>query len=340
MACHQCETPGVTRSLLLRLSHALHRCLGVESDTISITSWDDWSYLSRAACVPQSTTAEGWLTPPTTEPLALWSLAFHAHGEQEAAQELADRLAQLQHPRGFVAVGEHHTTPHWPTALALLAWSVVSEADPSRYADNIHNGIDALLSIEGRKIDPTPDVGHDTQLVGWPWVNGTHSWVEPTALAVLALKAAGYREHPRVREAVRLLRDRQIQGGAWNCGNTLVLGQTQANHVQPTGTALLALADEEDPNRCNESAIRYLQRELHQGTGTSSLCWAWHALAAHDRLPESLENEIAMTTRYVIKKDPSPYKLSLLCLAALGQNSPLITHTCRTADGLVADVAS
>ena len=335
------ENPGVTRSALLHLNQALHRCLGVEHDTISMESWEDWSYLS----VPPSGFAKtnsgtAWLAPPTTEPLALWCLAFHARGEQQAAQVIADRLAGMQGDGGFVTVGEQHTSPRWPTSLVLLAWCVVAETYPHRYADNIRRGVNALLSIEGRKIDPTPDVGHDTQLVGWPWVEGTHSWVEPTALAVLALKAAGHREHPRVREAVRLLRDRQIQGGAWNCGNTLVLGQTQANHVQPTGVALLALADEVDSQQRNESAIRYLLRALHRGTGTTSLCWAWQALAAHDRLPDSLVNEIAMHTRCVLSSDASPYKLALLCLAALDENSPLVTHTRRASDELVAEVSA
>ena len=41
-----------------------------------------------------------------------------------------------------------------------------------------------------------------------PGSSGTHSWVEPTALAVLALRREGLGSHARVQEGVRLLRDR------------------------------------------------------------------------------------------------------------------------------------
>ncbi len=334
------EISRVTRSTPLHIQQAWHRCLGVEAGSIPIHSWADWSYATNAQSTLANATQEtGWLPSPTTEPLAYWCLAFHAHGERQATEAIADRLAVVQQDSGFVTAGEQYAAPRWPTSLAVLAWSVIQDVWPQRYRDNIRLGVDALLSIEGRRIDPTPEIGHDTQLVGWPWVDGTHSWVEPTALAVLALKAAGQHAHPRVREAVRLLRDRQIQGGAWNCGNTLVLGQTQANHVQPTGLALLALVDEEDSQQRNESAIRYLLRSLHRGTGTTSLCWAWHALAAHGRLPASLANEIAVRTRCELGGGASPYKLALLRLAACEAKSPLVTHTRGGTEAFVAEVS-
>ena len=39
-------------------------------------------------------------------------------------------------------------------------------------------------------------LGHDSTLIGWPWVEGTHSWIEPTAWAVLALKSVGTESAP------------------------------------------------------------------------------------------------------------------------------------------------
>ena len=60
--------------------------------------------------------------------------------------------------------------------------------------------------------------------MGWPWVDGTHSWLEPTAWAVLALGRAGRGEHPRVAEGRALIADRAIGSGGWNYGNPSVFG--------------------------------------------------------------------------------------------------------------------
>jgi hypothetical protein len=71
--------------------------------------------------------------------------------------------------------------------------------------------------------------------VGWAYAEGTHSWVEPTAFAVLALKAASREYQAAAREGVAVLIDRQLPGGGLNYGNTFVLGQLIRPHIQPTG---------------------------------------------------------------------------------------------------------
>ena len=93
----------------------------------------------------------------------------------------------------------------------------------------------------------------------WPWVLGTHSWIEPTAFNVLALKAAGRGEHPRTREAVRLLVDRLLPTGGCNYGNTTVLGQQLRPHLAPTGLVLLSLAGEQINDSRIAKSLAYLQ---------------------------------------------------------------------------------
>ena len=119
------------------------------------------------------------------------------------------------------------------------------------------------------------------QLVGWAWAEGTHSWLEPTAFAVLALQAAGQSNHARTREAVRLILDRQLPGGGCNYGNTVVLGQRLRPHVQPTGIALLALAGENDSDVRITKSIAWLRRSIGPETTAASLAWALLGLRAH-----------------------------------------------------------
>jgi hypothetical protein len=133
---------------------------------------------------------------------------------------------------------------------------------------------------------------------------------------VLALKAAGNGDHPRTREAVRLIGDRLLPAGGCNYGNTTVLGQTLLPHVQPTGLAMMALADEKLPVPQVTLSLNFLQRELCQDTTTSSLCYGLLGLAAHDRMPPDRGEWLNRAHNRSISKGASCYKLALLALAA------------------------
>ena len=105
-------------------------------------------------------------------------------------------------------------------------------------------------------------VGHDPTLIGWPWVAETHSWLEPTALAILALCREGLGDHPRVRQGVSLILDRAIPSGGWNYGNRAVFGRTLRPQPGPTGLALLALAARGESTPAVPAAIDYLHWTL------------------------------------------------------------------------------
>jgi hypothetical protein len=159
-------------------------------------------------------------------------------------------------------------------------------------------------------------VGHDTRLRGWPWVETTHSWVEPTAINVLALKTAGLADSPRVREGVQLLLDRMLPDGGWNQGNTVVLGNLLRPHIQPTGLALAALHGEEKAATHVDKSIAYLQDVVSARTATASLCYAVLGAAAHGIRIKDGEEYLVAATRRTLRRDSSPYKLALLYLAA------------------------
>ncbi len=99
--------------------------------------------------------------------------------------------------------------------------------------------VEAILAIEGTRSETAGDF--DGQLVGWPWVPATFSWVEPTAWALASLQAAGLRDHARVVEGLALLADRQCADGGWNAGNPSMLGQQLPGYLYLTGIVCLAL---------------------------------------------------------------------------------------------------
>ncbi|MHC4092530.1 MAG: prenyltransferase/squalene oxidase repeat-containing protein [Planctomycetota bacterium] len=170
-----------------------------------------------------------------------WALlALHAGGRltDSAAASAAGFLRGVQDTHGGLHAGTLNEEANWCTALAVFALGVVRPEEPV-----LRWGLDWLLEFEGyhwpRRRKEV--VAHDTALRGWPWVTGCHSWDEPTCYAIYALKTAGLGEHPRVREAVRMIRDRSLPSGGWNYGNTRVLGQELRAFPSTTGMALIAL---------------------------------------------------------------------------------------------------
>ena len=154
---------------------------------------------------------------------------------------------------------------------------------PRRLGDPPHPGLDDVLrrpaldgprglhgpAGAGRSLAPRPGgdpdpppgapertVGHDTTLIGWPWVADTHSWLEPTAMTILALCRDGRADHPRVRAGLRLIRDRAIAAGGWNYGNNIAFGRDLRPQPAPTGLALLALARVDQRTGIVERALR------------------------------------------------------------------------------------
>ena len=55
----------------------------------------------------------------------------------------------------------------------------------------LRRAVDWALREQGTTQEHRPTIGHDTTLVGWSWAANTHSWLEPTAMFVMALKAVG-----------------------------------------------------------------------------------------------------------------------------------------------------
>lgn len=190
-----------------------------------------------------------------TESTALATLALSATGDgADAAAAGRDWLERRQLASGAWPLGDDVPDPNWSTSLAVLALSRFAP-DSERIASAARwllrqrgrgtpwwGKIYFWLFPERRAVELDPD------LIGWPWVADTFSWVEPTSYALLALRRLGGAVEPartaeRVDEARRMLVDRACPEGGWNYGNTRVLGEELWPYPDTTALALLALAD-------------------------------------------------------------------------------------------------
>jgi hypothetical protein len=252
---------------------------------------------------------------PASEPTALAALALAAHGRADVAARAADWLARIQAADGSVGVREDQT-PGWPTSLAVLAWLATNES-ASRQT-RIDRGIAWILEEHGETMPQPSEFGHNTEIAGWSYADGTSCWLEPTALHVAALKSADRSSHVRTRDGVRLLKDRLLESGGCNYGNTVVLGQTLRPHVQPTGIALIALYGEKDASGRIGRSIEWLRQAIGPQTTTASLAWALLGLSTHGVAMPRSADWLAAAHGRTVEQGNSPHKLALLALAAKG----------------------
>lgn len=248
-----------------------------------------------------------------TDSTAWGILAFRACGGSEELLERSRRLLMReQRPDGRICVSNNHPASYWPTPLAILAWQ---DSPPNHEAQQ--RAIRFLLETTGFHFPRESDAqsAHDSQLRGWPWIDETHSWVEPTAMTMMALSVTGHGHHDRVKEAVRMLLDRQLPHGGWNYGNTLVFGKELHPMPESTGAALAGLSGVVDRNEVLPS-LQYLQDQVPRLQTPISLGWSLLGLAAWKLSPPNanalVERCLANQERY------GEYETSALCLLVLG----------------------
>jgi hypothetical protein len=201
----------------------------------------------------------------------------------------------------------------WPTPIVLLALRGRAEA-----AAAVRAGFDWLLEQRGQSmgwwerlrqlVTGSNPVELDTTLDGWPWVPGTFAWIEPTAWALVALKATWPTHAPRaVRRRIRageaMILDRECPAGGWNYGNKRVLDQDAAPYPDTTALALLALLGRRDA--AIERGIGSLLRQLDDRASTLALslgtvclrAWGRDVTAPEGRLVSHLQAAAPEETR-------------------------------------------
>jgi hypothetical protein len=121
--------------------------------------------------------------------------------------------------------------------------------------------VDGVTCARGIRLAESTVNRQDDALQGWPWIDSTFSWVEPTCWALLALNAAAAIfpvVETRINEGERLLIDRCCDGGGWNYGNSNMLGHTLRPYVPTTALALLAMKERKG-EACVERSLAFLK---------------------------------------------------------------------------------
>jgi hypothetical protein len=193
-------------------------------------------------------------------------------------------LRSRQLPDGSWPATETHQTGCWVTSLAcwVLAEDPESRSRVAAGARWIVNDWPAKEQVVRRMIRKllvrAEITRQDDSLRAWGWTPATASWVEPTALALIALDqvpavlvpaaAAGRR-----KLATAMLYDRMCPGGGWNCGNPRVYGVAGEPLVEPTVWALLALRNQPESEQKTQS-LRWLAAAVRGILSAGSLALA------------------------------------------------------------------
>ncbi|MBI1922543.1 MAG: terpene cyclase/mutase family protein [Geobacter sp.] len=226
-----------------------------------------------------------------------------------------DKLASIQSSDGRVSFYSDHPEVFWPTPIALLAWH-----GSDLHRQNIRRAIDFLLGITGfhwQKPAGYP-CDYDTAIRGWPWVTDAHSWVEPTALSLLALNVAGYGDHERCSEGIRMLLDRQLPHGGWNYGIPVMYEHEVPPQTHTTGIALAALEGCATGEVVHKS-IDYLKKEISVTNTPLSLCWSILGLSAWGMRPSPTERLLAEA--HNLRHKYGDFDTTLLSLLVIANHS-------------------
>jgi hypothetical protein len=258
---------------------------------------------------------QSWLEPTVYAMLAL-------QGEPAAKNGL-DRswnlIRSMQMRDGGFKPCRSFNKSTWVTALAVTACSVRGEFGPP-FQSGVKwlvgtTGFESSTWIKVRKAVGLAGFERETKWRGWPWMQDTAAWVEPTAQSILALKKAA--QHfpqtdvtDRVADGEKLLLAVRTRDGGWNAGNPVAARVDQVSYPETTALALLGLQ-----SAAPQDAVR-LARDSY-GKTKMRLADAWTSVA--------LQTLGAPTPAPPVSEAPADLMIAAIeCLGAPGGNAILL----------------
>ena len=220
-----------------------------------------------------------------------WALLALAHSEGRDPD--VDVLRGWRRQDGWLADVAGVPPNHAFNALAALT---LLQAGPT--LSHAHALGSHLVASKGIQTRQAREFRQDNRLQGWSWIDGTFSWVEPTAWGLLLLKklhSHGGNRLPgaddRIDEGEHLLLDRACEGGGWNYGNSNVYGQELWPYVPTTALALLAMQDRRgDP--VVDKSLRQLQHDVRTERSAVALALSIICLRVYGLAPDALAEDL------------------------------------------------
>jgi hypothetical protein len=182
---------------------------------------------------------------PVVEPTAVALLALRDGTDAEASfQKGISWLLDCQNPDGGWGVNENDAESGWQTAWAVLALRKAKQA-----GDTIARAMDWLTYVGTSQVTQEEfkksniPISDDPGALVWPWLPAQVCWVEPTAMAVLALdsKDNSPLASSRINAAMDYFIKYRTLFGGWDIGNAGPLDTIVLPRAYPTSLVLMAL---------------------------------------------------------------------------------------------------
>jgi len=154
-------------------------------------------------------------------------------------------LLSSQHQDGGWGINEQDPESGWHTA-----WAVIALKNTNQSSDSIIRAVEWLTHVSTYQITQDEFVNskilmnYDVEALIWPWLPGQGVWIEPTALAVLALEGIAQTElaTTRIRAAIEYFHKNRTPSGGWDVGNAGPLDTIVLPHAYQSALVLMALA--------------------------------------------------------------------------------------------------
>lgn len=214
-----------------------------------------------------------------------WALLAMLSNEGTKVPGALETLLTARHPSGAFGITAGDPDPSWVTSVAVLALVSLGRPEEARAAGAYLERWKAPPEgkpLSEKEIEASEAIYEtNARIPAWPWLGDTSPWVEPTALACLALRALGReRDDARVADGIRYLTNRACKRGGWNYGTPVVFGSVLEPLAIPTAKGVLALmlcAPGAEVSGLIERSLEELERVLRGNA--SRRAQAWGALA-------------------------------------------------------------
>jgi len=282
-----------------------------------------WGYHARASSA--------------VEPSAWALLALSTAFDRPELPQVVDRglrwLSETQLPDGSWPSFVGQNQGCWTTSVACGVCSVYLAQSPEYCEVSLSCGLDWLCrSVPGEgswqsrirfRLKPSSRPGAPGAY-GWSWTRSTSSWVEPTAYALLALRAAPsallpQRAKARIERAEQFLFEARCRRAGWDVGNPSGPGTNRTPQAEPTAWALIALSHHAERADVQE-AVEWLESQVAQLKGLATRAAVQLCLQAYGRVNALLPEDPLAFER---PRLPDVLTASWMALAASGSSQGL-----------------